>query len=914
MSNTDEVNPIYDIHGIWENFRNFVGDKPLELNKEQEIAFKNIFYWNIEKNKETSQLPILEYLSNDLLFWRCAIILAIQDTFNWYEQVLEQLFQNAPAEAMKDISLNVVNWNLGAFRFKEKDLFNKATHSLIKAENIKDVAKAIIALDDGDIDEYLKLTERFAIGNKNRVISVIFDIYYAILEKYDPNRAAKQMAAKYQLAPDYYYMRFRQTYYELKTLTSETYCQALRSSFEYFDSKEIGFFLERWQELYSISPDFMATVQLEWRNTTDKKSKKWTGYHEFLSAIVEDPGNSFELNDLMNATEWLDSNELHEELKFFAQDSDNRLYGSLCRFAQIRALRLIKQNLDKNFESVSKIFQVQNVNWCPIHESTSTDLVSFIRTFILKDGGKSGQIKLNRLGLQAIQQLGRESKVFELDSKSKNFLTRNGKFPLLEWQEAALKSWAAHGRQGLVAAATGTGKSRLGTAAILEAYNDGLPIVLLTHRLAIKGQWKKDELGAINSVDIHGYELPKDLKIFSLGDNVRELSCEDHYNEAAPPFALPNRVLIALDKSLANRNHLLPGDRTPGLLVADEVHQYNDPTGKVILEGNFSRRIGLSATISGFDDYGLLGYFGGSKVVDYPIYKATRDKVISAYNLLTIRTNYQPVQGFGGSSQFVELSSGKRDSVTWQQLDKANEILQSKYMMLLNHQDFEYDSKQDFESQIEDLVLRKVPVLAELAKGYLKEKKNYENILRRFQIDSDPLELLAQKIATIGRTLIFSNSKVQGKYYRDTLTKRGVKVGYIDSDTEQIDRGSLFNELQRNEIKALISPQILDEGVNLPNAQIGLFLGNGTNVGSSYRQTIQRMGRVLRKKSENEKALLVLVVGKHTREDPGSDGKNKYLDNQFAIMGKHAANRDSLPVVDFENSSQIYRFLDEYVG
>lgn len=53
-----------------------------------------------------------------------------------------------------------------------------------------------------------------------------------------------------------------------------------------------------------------------------------------------------------------------------------------------------------------------------------------------------------------------------------------------------LLSWAAHGRKGVVSAATGTGKSRVGVAAILESINER-PVVLLSHRLAIKGQWKR---------------------------------------------------------------------------------------------------------------------------------------------------------------------------------------------------------------------------------------------------------------------------------------------------------------------------------------------------------------------------------------------------------------------------------------
>ena len=904
----------FDVYKAWAQCRDQLGEKPAYITAKDEAHFRKIFFWNSEDNLETTNLPILELLNNDRYFWRYAVTLALQDGKQWYEPVLELMFQCSDADALQEISRNILNWSVNVMSYSTNRHSEQVVSSYMRAENFKDIATAIIALSDGDIERYLSLTERFAVGNKIRVISVIFDVYYSILEKYDARRAALQMAKKFEQAPDYYYMKFRQLFYEVKTLSANDYCKSLRLSIEKFEKPGSHFYVDTWQELYTLSPDFMASVQNDWRTAVDHDNLRWRGYKEFLSAIVSNPTDTYEIKDLMLQTDWLDSNDLHEDLKFFAQDSDNRLYGTLCRFAQIRALRLIVQNLNREIIDLDTLFSSQEVNWCPIHESSNLELKAFVRSFLTKGSDSKGQIQLNRLGLQAMQLIGRESKPFQLSEKALNFVTRGGKWPLLEWQEAALKSWASHGRQGLVAAATGTGKSRLGTAAILEAYEDGLPVVLLSHRLAIKGQWKKDELAALDTRDIHGFEVPKEMRFFELGKNVQELSCEDHYNVVNPPKAKPFSVLIALDKSLANRKHLLPSQQEPGLLVADEVHQFNDPTGKVILEGNFDRRIGLSATISGYDDYGLLGYFGGSKVVDYPIYKATRDKIISEYNLLTIRTTYTPVAGFGGNSQFVDLDKEGKPEVTWKDLEMADRNVQSAYDLLLNSEHFLLDQSHDFEAQVEEIILRKDTNLLDLARRYIREKKAYESVLRKFQIEADPLELLARKIEAVGKTLIFSNSKVQGKYYRDTLTKRGLSVGYIDSDTEQLQRGNLFGELQENRIKALISPQILDEGVNLPNARIGLFLGNGTNVGSSYRQTIQRMGRVLRKKENSERALLILVVGKRTREDPGAQGENSYLDNQFAVMSKHAANKARSAIVDFEDTSGIYSLLDEYLG
>lgn len=913
MNNIDSRSKIPDVYVAWNKCKKLIGEKPKSISVEHEKIFKKIFYWNSEDNLDSENLPILELLNHDRLFWKYSVILALQNKTQWYEPVLELMFQNADPDSVTEISRNILNWNLDITSYSRSSDYKDTVSAFTRLENFKEVSSAIIALADGDIETYLSLTERFAVGNKMRVISPIFDIYYAVLEKHDSKKAAIQMAKKFEQAPNYFYMRFRQLFYEIKTLSPDNYCESLRKSIDKFDNSDPNYYVGIWQELYMVSPDFMAQVQIDWRRATDRDGLRWRGYNEFLSAIIDNPSDTHEIRDLMLKTDWLDSDELHQNLKFFAQDSDNRLYGTLCRFAQIRALRLVVQNLGEDNLNLDNLFSNTNINWCPIHESSTKELKPFIKSFLTKSPNKQGSIQLNRLGIQAMQLIGRESKPFELSKKALNFITRGGKWPLLEWQNAALNSWASHGRQGLVAAATGTGKSRLGTAAILEAYEDGLPIVLLSHRLAIKGQWKKDELSAIELQDIHGFEVPKEMRFFELGKNVQELSCEDHYNVANPPNAKPFNVLLALDKSLSNRQHLLPNPQTPGLLVADEVHQFNDPTGKVILEGNFDRRIGLSATISGYDDYGLLGYFGGSKVVDYPIYKATRDKVISEYNLLTIRTAYSPVAGFGGNSQFVNLDSENKPEVSWKDLEVADKELQEAYINLLESSFFKLDTSHDFEAQIEEIILRKDINLMDLAKLYLKKKKNYDSILRKFQIESDPLELLARKINSIGKTLIFSNSKIQGKHYRDSLTERGLRVGYIDSDTEQLDRNSLFNELQNEKIKALISPQILDEGVNLPNARIGLFLGNGTNVGSSYRQTIQRMGRVLRKKENSERALLVLVVGRRTREDPGAEGENPFLGNQYAVMNKHAVNQKDRAIVDFEDSERIYGFLDRYL-
>ena len=58
-----------------------------------------------------------------------------------------------------------------------------------------------------------------------------------------------------------------------------------------------------------------------------------------------------------------------------------------------------------------------------------------------------------------------------------------------------------------------------------------------------------------------------------------------------------------------------------------------------------------------------------------------------------------------------------------------------------------------------------------------------------------------------------------------------------------------------------MSSQVLDEGINVPEANIGIIL-SGTG---SSREFIQRLGRILRP-AENKKAQLYELVTKNTME------------------------------------------------
>ena len=68
------------------------------------------------------------------------------------------------------------------------------------------------------------------------------------------------------------------------------------------------------------------------------------------------------------------------------------------------------------------------------------------------------------------------------------------------------------------------------------------------------------------------------------------------------------------------------------------------------------------------------------------------------------------------------------------------------------------------------------------------------------------------------------------------------------------------------------------------------------------------MGRVLRKKENEDKALLILAVGMYTREDPGAQGEDVFPDSQFAVMAKNCSN---FKICDFDEPTEIALCLEE---
>jgi superfamily II DNA or RNA helicase len=120
------------------------------------------------------------------------------------------------------------------------------------------------------------------------------------------------------------------------------------------------------------------------------------------------------------------------------------------------------------------------------------------------------------------------------------------------------------------------------------------------------------------------------------------------------------------------------------------------------------------------------------------------------------------------------------------------------------------------------------------------------------------LDLLSKKLETYKneKTLIFT-------LYNDLVytVSRRFLIPAVTHQTPREERREILANFGSGKYKVIVTSQVLDEGVDVPDAAVGIVLG-GTG---SRREYVQRLGRLLRKK-EGKTAKLLEIISKETVE------------------------------------------------
>src|SRR5947199_6707729 len=116
----------------------------------------------------------------------------------------------------------------------------------------------------------------------------------------------------------------------------------------------------------------------------------------------------------------------------------------------------------------------------------------------------------------------------------------------------------------------------------------------------------------------------------------------------------------------------------------------------------------------------------------------------------------------------------------------------------------------------------------------------------RHQVD-DLLEEIRRRIALRQRVLVTTLTKKMAEDLTDYLQEVGIRVRYIHSDIETIERVDIIRDLRRGEFDVLVGINLLREGLDLPEVSLVAILdADKERYLRSERSLIQTIGRAAR--------------------------------------------------------------------
>ena len=396
-------------------------------------------------------------------------------------------------------------------------------------------------------------------------------------------------------------------------------------------------------------------------------------------------------------------------------------------------------------------------------------------------------------------------------------------FNLWDWQIGALNKWQESEYIGVVAAVTGSGKTKVAIGAIELHYINGWQILVVVNKIVLQEQWIND------LVEVFGESFRS--KIGRLGNGYK-----DDFKTHDIIIAIVNSAAIhPLKLSLGRK----------GLIVADECHHYEAEQWFKAMKPHFTRRLGLTATyepdIEGETNENLDSYFGGP-VMTLEFDEAIDNDIISHFTVEFIGT---------------ELTPEEREKY---------DIAQNLMSELGSKLNAGYDVREygDFFAYITWLSKNGEYPKNFQASKYLGLMRERRNSIIESKTRLEAFKAVFDKINSAKKSFVFTESIEATERLNLVLNHNGILSTSLHSDMSQDERISRLEKFGIIEsYKVLVAPKLLDEGVNIPSANLAVIYAST----KSKRQMIQRLGRVLRK-APGKVAKIIIFYAYDTYEDP----------------------------------------------
>ena len=360
--------------------------------------------------------------------------------------------------------------------------------------------------------------------------------------------------------------------------------------------------------------------------------------------------------------------------------------------------------------------------------------------------------------------------------------------------------------------------------------------------------------------------------------------------------ALPNCVIGRLGDSFSDRvddcdvlvttrhsasaKKPVPPDGQNGLIIADECHGFGGLTLRKSLIHEYDERLGLTATLERSDDAvekTLLPYFGGV-CFRYDFAQAILDGVCA-----------QPRVAFVA----VPLAKEERD-----EYDLTEADLVASRQVLRSIPDMPQEPFGAFLAAVSYLSENDAGPNGKAATTYLESFSKRREIVATSRAKYEVLSSFAPVILGASGALIFTQTVKAANHAINRLDPLlGIEI--ITGDTARLERETILTDLRKGKLDAVAAPRVLDEGIDVPNANLGIVV----NASRTRRQMIQRMGRILRIKKAGVGARFVVLYASDTLEDPSAHERDGFMEEIESIS-------ESAESFGIGNIEKLVSFLD----
>lgn len=392
--------------------------------------------------------------------------------------------------------------------------------------------------------------------------------------------------------------------------------------------------------------------------------------------------------------------------------------------------------------------------------------------------------------------------------------------PLRAWQRDALDAWGKERQRGIVAAATGTGKTLLALNAIAAfAADGGRRVVVVVPKQVLQDQW------------VSLFRTTAGLGPDRLGT----------IGGRRPDFKLTHQVVVAvLDSARTRLTDPVAFWRSQGervLLIVDECHWAGSERSETMFRLPYDATLGLSATPErgddGFDD--ILVPNLGPVVYRYTVRAALDDRLLADLSAINVYFRL----GVGDHSEYARLT---------ERITELRAGIKVRYPDL--------GAGPGWDARLNALAADD-PDAKRLANLVQQRRKLVATTTERLTV----LQRVVDAGALDGRhVLIFNETVAQAEATLAIVEAAGARCDLEHSRLPPARRDAAYRRFASGAIDILVAVRALDEGVDVPDANGALIVSGTLNP----RQRIQRIGRVLRPKGE--RAVVWSLLARDTEE------------------------------------------------